>query len=207
MLDRGRAVPGGGAPLPLPSREPVVPAAPEATPADLDPGHREPGDGHLGRTPGLHLRAVPGAVRHRTRALRLLPPGRGRSGTYGDAGQPRLPHLRRHGRHHRQGGRGGEAFRLADGPDAPGAGRVVQGRFASKNSRSSALHSPARTPPTASTRWPWRPSSSRRWSDTTAPAFGSRAPYTTRATRAWTAAPQHIAHGSSVAYSSAPGSR
>ena len=43
--------------------------------------------------------------------------------------------------------------------------------------------------------------------ETSAPAFGSRAPKTTVRTLAWTSAPTHIRHGSSVTYRSAPTSR
>src|SRR5262245_42186109 len=76
--------------------------------------------------------------------------------------------------------------------------RVIHRRRLSKNARSNAAHSPASTPPTASTRWLSRASSSKRYSDVTAPAFGSGAPNTTRASRAFNTAPQHIAHGSTV---------
>ena len=118
-------VPLGGAALPLPPREPVVPAAAEAASADLGARHREPGDGGVGRPARLHLRAVPGAVRHRARAVRLLPPGRGRGRPHGHARQPRLPHLRRHRRHEGQGARGRPPLRLAHGPDAARPGRVL----------------------------------------------------------------------------------
>jgi hypothetical protein len=40
-----------------------------------------------------------------------------------------------------------------------------------------------------------------------APVFGSAAPNTTRATRAWNMAPMHVAHGSSVMYKMLPGKR
>src|SRR5688500_6679903 len=73
-----------------------------------------------------------------------------------------------------------------------------QRRRLSKPPRSSPAPSPASTPPTPSTRWFRRPSSSSRYSDSTAPALGSRAPYTTRASRPFTIAPLHIGHGSTV---------
>ena len=60
----------------------------------------------------------------------------------------------------------------------------TQRRLVSKNPRSSAALSASSTPPTADTRWFRRASSSSRCSDSTAPAFGSSAPYTTRARRA-----------------------
>src|SRR5207249_1462 len=49
MLDGAGAVPLGGSALSLPSREPVVPAAPETASADLDSRHGQPGDGDLRR--------------------------------------------------------------------------------------------------------------------------------------------------------------
>ena len=67
------------------------------------PGHREPGDRGVGRPARLHLRAVPGAVRDRARAVRLLPAGRGGGRPHGDAGQPRLPDLRGHRGHEGEG--------------------------------------------------------------------------------------------------------
>ena len=125
---------------------PVVPAAPEAAPADLDSGHREPRDGDLGRAARLHLRAVPGAVRDRARAVRLLPAGRRRGRAHGDAGQPRLPHLRRHGGHEGEGPRGRTALRVAHGPDAArargvhGSGRhALAGRRPVRAARAAAL--------------------------------------------------------------------
>src|SRR5207244_1783590 len=54
--------------------------------------------------------------------------------------------------------------------------RIAHDRFVSKNPRSSAPHSLARTPPTVSTRWLKRASSSSRWSDSTEPALGPAAP-------------------------------
>jgi alkanesulfonate monooxygenase SsuD/methylene tetrahydromethanopterin reductase-like flavin-dependent oxidoreductase (luciferase family) len=46
-----------GPSLPLPAREPVVPAAAAAASADLGAGHGESGDGRVGGAPRLHLRA------------------------------------------------------------------------------------------------------------------------------------------------------
>ena len=43
--------------------------------------------------------------------------------------------------------------------------------------------------------------------ETSAPVFGSAAPYTTSRTRAWTSAPTHIRHGSTVTYTVASVSR
>jgi tRNA(Arg) A34 adenosine deaminase TadA len=43
--------------------------------------------------------------------------------------------------------------------------------------------------------------------DASAPAFGSNAPYTTRAMREFTSAPAHMTHGSSVTNRVAPSSR
>ena len=68
---------------------------------------------------GLHLRAVPGLVRGGARAVRLLPPGRGRGRPRGHAGQARLPDLRRDRRHEGQGARGRPPLRVAHGADAP----------------------------------------------------------------------------------------
>src|SRR5262249_24387484 len=99
---------------------PWAPAVAEPAPADLDSRHRQPGDGGVGRAARLYLRAVPGAIRDRARAVRLLPPGRGRGRTHGDAGQPGLPDLRRHGRVEGQGTRGRTPFRLAHGTDLAG---------------------------------------------------------------------------------------
>src|SRR2546427_358625 len=233
----------------------------------------------VGRPPRLHLRAVPGAVRDRARAVRVLSPGRRRGRPDRDRRQPRLSHLRRHGGDQGEGHRGRTALRLAHGADAaradrvlraggdalaggdavraaraaavagddelpgaagrsvhrrrharrgdrpvharparaggrppppggsgvahgppdddaldradgreghPGGGGAVaaQPRLPSKNSLSRAPHSAPSTPPCASTRWFRRPSSSSRCRDSIAPAFGSGAPYTTRATRA-----------------------
>ena len=73
----------------------------------------------------LHLRAVPGAVRDRARAVRLLSPGRGRGRPHRHAGQPGLPDLRRHRRHDGEGARGRAALRLAHGADAARAGGVL----------------------------------------------------------------------------------
>src|SRR5262249_19068552 len=80
VLDHARPVPLGGAALPLPPREPVVPAAAAATPAHLGTGHGEPGDGGMGGAHGLHLRPLPRVLRGGARALRLLSAGRGRGG-------------------------------------------------------------------------------------------------------------------------------
>src|SRR3989304_6271682 len=71
-------------------------------------------------------------------------------------------------------------------------------RFVSKNSAMSARHSSPSTPPSTRARWFRRGSSSSRESGAPLPDFGSGAPYTTRSTRAKSAAPQHIAHGSTV---------
>ena len=73
----------------------------------------------------LHLRAVPRAVRHRARAVRLLPAGRGGGRPHRDARQPRLPDLRRHRGHAGQGARGRPALRLAHGPDPARRRRVL----------------------------------------------------------------------------------
>ena len=54
----------------------------------------------------------------------------------------------------------------------------------SKNALKSRAASSASTPPVVAARWLSRASSRSPYSDSTAPAFGSRAPYTTRATRA-----------------------
>src|SRR5262249_15374781 len=116
---------------PFPPRDPGALAVAEAASADLDPRYRQPGDGGVGRAPRLHLRAVPGALRDRARAVRVLPPRRGRSRAHGDAGQPGLPDLRCHGRDEGQGARGRTPLRLAHGADLAGARRVVRaGRHA-----------------------------------------------------------------------------
>ena len=125
VLDGAGPLPLGGPALSLPPREPVVPAAAEAAPAHLDSGHREPGDRGVGRPARLHVRAVPGAVRDRAAAVRVLPAGRGGGRPHRDARQPGLPDLRRDRRHDREGPRGRETFRLAHGPDAARTGRVV----------------------------------------------------------------------------------
>ena len=71
-------------------------------------------------------------------------------------------------------------------------------RRSRKNVRSSSAASSASTPPVTSTRWlSTSPSSRPKWL-VTAPAFGSSVPYTRRPSRALTAAPAHIAHGSKV---------
>ncbi len=59
-------------------------------------------------------------------------------------------------------------------------------------------HSSSSTPPTAIIRWFSDGCSCARMADSIAPAFGSRAPNTRRAIRAWTIAPTHIWHGSMV---------
>src|SRR4029434_244257 len=103
-----------------------------------------------------------------------------------------------------------DAVDRADGGEGdPGSGRALaaQRRFVSKNSRSSAVHSSASTPPWSSPGCLRGGASSSRYTDSIAPARGSGAPYTTRARRAWITAPQHIAHGSSVAKSVASGLR
>ena len=59
-------------------------------------------------------------------------------------------------------------------------------------------HSASRMPPRTSTRWFSRGSRTTSKSEATAPALGSYAPKTSRATRASTSAPAHMVHGSSV---------
>src|SRR5207245_2656724 len=76
-----------------------------------------------------------------------------------------------------------------------------------KNSCSNARLSSSRTPPTTSMRWFKRRSSGILRTEPQAPPLGSRTPKTTRSTRARTAAPMHIAHGSIVTYSVLPTSR
>src|ERR1700675_1213300 len=83
----------------------------------------------------------------------------------------------------------------------------TQDRLRSKKSRSSAALSSPLTGPATATEWFSRGSSRSRYKLRAAPLFGSAAPYTTRASRAWMAAPQHIAHGSTVTYSTAPVNR
>ena len=145
VLDRSRAVPLGGQALPLPPRQSVVPAAAEAASADLGSGHGEPGDGDLGGAARLHVRAVPGALRHRPRAVRLLSPGRRRSRPHRHAGQPGLPHLRRHRGHAGQGARGGAPLRLAHGADPARADGVhVARRHALARGRISSPCAPGR---------------------------------------------------------------
>src|SRR5262249_11261056 len=65
-------------------------------------------------------------------------------------------------------------------------------------------HAPSSTPPMAVKRWLRPGSSPPRTVDTSAPDFGSVAPYTTVARRACTIAPTHIRHGSIVTHSVAP---
>jgi hypothetical protein len=69
---------------------------------------------------------------------------------------------------------------------------------AAKKLESNAPHSSARTPPTISAWWLRRSSANRSITLPAAPVFGSRAPKTTRLTRAWKIAPMHIAQGSRV---------
>src|SRR5437870_6831272 len=131
VLDGSGAVSLGRPALPLPPREPVVLAAAEATSAHLDPRHREPRDGGVGRPARLHLRALPGTVRDRARAFRVLPAGRCRGWPNRHARQSRLSHLRGDGGDEGQGARGRPPLRLAHGPHLAGARRVVRaGRHA-----------------------------------------------------------------------------
>src|SRR4029453_2009452 len=72
-----------------------------------------------------------------------------------------------------------DAVDRADGGEGdPGGGRALaaQRRFVSKNSRSSAPHSSASTPPSASPRWLSRGSSSSRYADSIPPPRGPGAP-------------------------------
>ena len=79
--------------------------------------------------------------------------------------------------------------------------RARRSRPAAPRTRSS------RTPPTTSGRWLRRRSRTTSHSDPTAPVRGSQAPNTIRSTRASTAAPAHIVHGSRVTASVQPPSR
>src|SRR5688572_25528867 len=74
-------------------------------------------------------------------------------------------------------------------------------RCSAKKFCSNARHSCSRTPRVISQRWLKVGNCSRLITPPAAPAFGSGAPKTTRATRAWTIAPAHIGHGSLVTYS------
>src|SRR5256712_7874033 len=76
-----------------------------------------------------------------------------------------------------------------------------------RNSCSNARHSSSSTPPTTSMRWFKRRSSGMLRTEPQAPPLGSLTPKTTRSTRARTAAPMHIAHGSIVTYRVPPTSR
>ena len=76
-----------------------------------------------------------------------------------------------------------------------------------KKSFSSAPHSASRMPPRTSTRWFRRGSRTTSKSELTAPAFGSKAPKISRATRASTRAPAHMVQGSRVTTSVRPVSR
>ncbi len=96
----------------------------------------------------------------------------------------------------------------ARGRARTGLGRGHLGRRGDrKNSSSSAVDSSASTPLTTSGRWFRRRSRTTSQRLPTAPALSSYAPNTTRATRASTAAPAHIVHGSSVTTSVQPSSR
>ena len=76
-----------------------------------------------------------------------------------------------------------------------------------KNACINSRHSASSTPPTALTRWLSAGLSSACATDCTAPHLGAGAPYTSVAIRACTSAPAHMRHGSTVTYSTAPGSR
>src|SRR5262245_58251536 len=85
--------------------------------------------------------------------------------------------------------------------------RYPSARRVRKNSCTRPPASAASTPAVTRTSWFHEPASSTRARLTTAPAFSSRAPKTSSATRACTHAPAHIRHGSTVTYRIAPGSR
>ena len=72
--------------------------------------------------------------------------------------------------------------------------RDAPGRSCCSSSRAAA----APTPGVTAMRWFSRRSRARSYSEPAAPAFGSAQPKTRRATRACSAAPMHIAHGSTV---------
>src|SRR5699024_1070647 len=76
-----------------------------------------------------------------------------------------------------------------------------------KNSSSGAAHSTSSTPPRTSGRWTRRRSRTTSHRDPQAPVRGSQAPKTRWPTRAATAAPAHMVHGSSVTTSVQSSSR
>ncbi len=96
-----------------------------------------------------------------------------------------------------------EELGLGDSVVSPGRFGGEQGR----NAFGGSGHSSAGTPGMIRAGWLGRGSDAMRYRVATAPVFGSSAPYTISDTRAATAAPAHIGHGSSVTTSRHPVSR
>ena len=120
-------VPLGGQALPLPARQPVVPAAAEAAPADLGAGHGQPRDGAVGRAHGATPTCpflVPFQIAREL--FDFYRQGAAEAGREVTAGQARLPDLRRRRRHQGQGARGRPPLRVADGADPARPGRVLR---------------------------------------------------------------------------------